>query len=210
MSLDVAVPSGGAHAQFAHAYGFENYSYFLPAEFYDGGVVEYSVNGGAGWTDAGGLIVAGAGYAGIIDNSFGNPIGGRPGFVGDSWGYTSTQLDLTPLAGLDVRLRFRIGTDDTTDFCDYGWFVDDVRVFECPASCLRLPRNGCLGCTADLLLVGGGGVSGVAQYVGCDSITAGNGFGVAGDGDLRLIAPTVVLSDGFFIDDGGALNVITQ
>lgn len=210
MTNDVRVPLVGAYLQFAHAFGFENYSYFLPAEFYDGGVVEYSVNGGAGWTDVGYLIVAGAEYGGVIDDTFGNPLGGRPGFVGDSWGYSSTQLDLTPLAGQDVRLRFRIGTDDTTDFCDYGWFVDDLRVFECPASCLRLPLSGCLGCAPEIVLSGGGGVSGMVRYVGCDRITAGAGFGVATDGDLRLIAPTVTLIDGFFIDAGGAFRVVTQ
>jgi hypothetical protein len=83
------------------------------------------------WSDAGGLISAGAAYGGTIDTCCLNPLGGRPAFVRDSFGYTATQLDLASLAGQNARFRFRIGTDFSFD--DYGWFVDDVRVYQCVA-----------------------------------------------------------------------------
>ena len=207
MALDVTIPAAGAFLQFAHSFGFENYSEFEPHEFYDGGVIEYSTNGGAGWTDAGALISAGTAYVSTIDDSFGNPLGGRLGFVGDSWGYTRTQFDLASLAGQSVRFRFRIGTDDTTDFCDYGWFVDDVRLFECPAACAALPKSGCLECSSGLVLAGGGAIDRTETHVGCDSITVGPDFGVGATGDVRLIAPEVDLRDGFFVEDGGRLEI---
>jgi hypothetical protein len=36
-------------------------------------------------------------------------------------------VNLSSLAGQHVRFRFRIGTDSS--FQDYGWFIDDVRVY---------------------------------------------------------------------------------
>ncbi len=210
MTADVAIPASGAYLQFRHSFGFENYSEFEPQEFYDGGVIELSTNAGGGWIEAGDLISAGIGYRGSIDANFGNPLGGRPGFVGDSRGYSSTQLDLTSLAGQSVRFRFRIGTDDTTDFCDYGWFVDDLRIFECPVSCLRQPVSGCLECEPALVLAGTGGVETIETYVGCDTITAGPDFGVGSGGDASLIAPVVILENGFFVDNDGRLTVVVE
>ena len=50
MARDVDIPAGSdAHLRFNHAYGFEDDSFGA----YDGGVLEYSTNGGASWTDAG-------------------------------------------------------------------------------------------------------------------------------------------------------------
>jgi Zn-dependent metalloprotease len=127
MASSVGVPAG-ARLQFNHSYGFENDD----VTFYDGGVIEYSTNGGSTWTDAGGLVTAGAGYGGVVSPDFTNPLGGRNAFVGESWGYTASQLNLASLAGQNVRFRFRIGTDDAFD--DYGWFIDDVRIYTCAAA----------------------------------------------------------------------------
>ena len=44
-------------------------------------------------------------------------------------GYISSRANLSSLAGQNVRFRFRIGTDSAFD--DYGWFIDDVRVYTC-------------------------------------------------------------------------------
>src|SRR5262249_38501586 len=111
--------------QFNHSYGFED-DIFLN---YDGGVIEFSTNGGSSWSDAGGLISAGATYGGAISSCCSNPLAGRNAFVKDSFGYTASQLDLTSLAGQNVRFRFRIGTDQAID--DYGWFIDDIRIYRC-------------------------------------------------------------------------------
>jgi hypothetical protein len=56
-------------------------------------------------------------------------LGGRNAFVAESWGYRSTRLDLTALAGQNFRFRFRIGTDESVS--NLGWIVDDVRIYTC-------------------------------------------------------------------------------
>jgi bacillolysin len=116
------------YLRFNHAYGFEDgYDESGNYHTYDGGVLEYSANGST-WQDAGSLITDN-GYSGTIDSGSGNPLGGRPGFVGESNGYISSRVDLSSLAGPSVRFRFRIGEDQNGG--DYGWFVDDVRVYTC-------------------------------------------------------------------------------
>ena len=98
---------------FRQSHGFEN---FLSLDFYDGGQILYSTNGGANWNDAGSLISA-----------------GQSAFVADSWGYTATKLDLSSLGGGSFGYQFTIFTDSSVD--EYGWFVDDVRIYTC-ATCL--------------------------------------------------------------------------
>jgi len=122
MTNNVTIPSG-AYLHFKHAYNFE-------APNYDGGVIEYSIGGGA-WTDAGALILNN-GYNGTIPTLYSNPLGGRNAFVGRSNGYISTRVNLATLSGQNVRFRFRIGTD--TSGWAYGWFIDDIRIYTCVAS----------------------------------------------------------------------------
>ena len=124
MRVDVAIPEGDVRMQFNHSYGFENYG----TTCYDGGVLEYSTNAGSTWFDAGSLITAGAKYGGTISTGTGNPLGGKSAFVQDSYGYTASQLTLTNLAGRNVRFRFRLGTDSSVG--DYGWFIDDIRIYQ--------------------------------------------------------------------------------
>jgi len=59
------------------------------------------------------------------------PLKGRQAFGGESNGYFSSRLDLSSLAGQNVRFRFRIGTDSA--YGAYGWFIDDVRIYTCGA-----------------------------------------------------------------------------
>ncbi len=124
MTATVTVPSG-ARLYFDHAFEFEN-----GFDTYDGGVLEYSTDGTT-WLDAGTLIDAGQRYNGFISDDWGNPLGGRPGFVAASYGYTGTRLNLGPLAGQNVRFRFRIGADSSVG--SLGWVVDNVRVYTCSA-----------------------------------------------------------------------------
>lgn len=47
-----------------------------------------------------------------------------------SHGYIATKLDLSSLAGQNIRFRFRIGASGLgVPF--YGWFVDDFRIYTC-------------------------------------------------------------------------------
>jgi len=117
----VMVPAG-AYLHFAHAFGLET-----PDR--DGGVVEYSTNGGASWNDAGPLMDAG-GYRGPIAAGLGNPLAGRPAFIGVSHGYVSTRVNLASLAGQNVRFRWRLGID-AAGYGELGWVVDDVRLYQC-------------------------------------------------------------------------------
>jgi bacillolysin len=112
---------------FRHAHRFDNDG----TNFYDGGIVEYQVNGGS-WLDARTLITHNGYGSKPIFNGFGssdNPLRNRLAFVGYSPGYFTTRIDFSSLAGQSVRFRFRTGTDAFVS--DYGWFIDDVRLFSC-------------------------------------------------------------------------------
>ncbi len=118
MTNPITLP-GGAFLHFRHAYRFEF--------GYDGGVVEYQVGAGS-WTDAK-LLPTENGYDAILSNSYSNPLANRSAFTGQSHGYISTRYGLSSLAGQSVRFRFRIGTDSSV--ADFGWFLDDIRIYTC-------------------------------------------------------------------------------
>ncbi len=127
MVRNVTIPAG-AFLTFKHSFEFESSNYIAPtAVFYDGGVLEYSINNSTTWTDAGALITTN-GYKGQVDSST-NVLNTRSAFVGSTSGYISSKVDLSTLAGSPVRFRFRIGTDSVGD--NYGWYIDDVRIYKC-------------------------------------------------------------------------------
>ncbi len=119
----VTVPAN-AYLHFSHSFDFDQWA----GTYYDGGVLEYSTNGGSTWQDATALIVNN-GYNGTITSGYGNPLSGRQAFVGTSHGYISTRLNLSSLAGQTVTFRWRLGLDDS--FYVMGWWVDDVRIYTC-------------------------------------------------------------------------------
>jgi bacillolysin len=128
MTRDMAVPTGTPfYFRFNHAYGFE----YDSGAAYDGGVVEYSANGGT-WTDMSTLPVINS-YTGPIAvlsvPADRNPLAGRTAFVRESNGYISTRVDLSSLAGQNVRFRFRSGSDSSVGY--WGWFIDDVAGYTC-------------------------------------------------------------------------------
>jgi hypothetical protein len=123
MSNPVTVLDSG-FLRFNHSYGFDD----DPIDTYDGGVVEYSTDGGATWNDAGGLFDSG-GYNGTISSLDTNPLAGRSAFVAESNGMGSSRANLAPLAGQNVKFRFREATDSIVN--DFGWFIDDVSVYAC-------------------------------------------------------------------------------
>ena len=140
MVNSVLVPSN-AFLHFAHAYGFEGPDY-------DGGVVEYSINGGSTWSDAGSLFEAN-GYDGAINTGFSNPLAGRQAFIDDSHGYISSRLNLSSLAGRNIRFRWRMALDEIV--YDEGWFLDDVRIYTCgtppPAAATLVSPSGSMSGT---------------------------------------------------------------
>jgi hypothetical protein len=136
----ITIPAG-AYLHFSQAYGFEDIYGFGT---FDGGVLGYSTNGGSTWLDAGPLFVNN-GYNGTIDPNYDNPLRGRPAFVGDSHGYISSRLNLSSLAGKSVLFSWRMGLD--TGGNDFGWWVDDVRIYTCgsttgtPTATVTPPRT---------------------------------------------------------------------
>ena len=187
--ITVAVPGGQPYLHFRHAFAFE------PPD-YDGGVVEYSTNGGATWQDAGGLIQTGKTYNGTVNNLFGNPLGGNAAYVFFSNGYVSTRLDLSSLAGQTVRFRWRVGTDNGFDWL--GWLLDDVRVYTCVVS------NGTLGFGNTNFSIGESDGSatitvirtnGSAGAVTVDYTTASGGSATAGV-DYTTTSGTLTWADG--------------
>jgi Zn-dependent metalloprotease len=128
------VPSNG-YLWFAQAYDFETgYDLNDPTlRYYDGGVLEYSTNGGGTWVDAGPLFDTN-GYNAKINNKmyngrYINNLHGRSAFVGSSHGYISSRLNLSTLAGKSVSFRWRMGLD--INGTSWGWWLDNVKVFNC-------------------------------------------------------------------------------
>jgi bacillolysin len=119
MNASVALPAS-AYLHFAHAYGFQGPNI-------DGGVLEYSTNNGAAWNSAASLLDFN-GYDGTLAAS-NNPLAGQSAFLDDSHGYISSRVNLASLAGQSVRFRWRMGLNSTT--YDWGWWVDDVRIYNC-------------------------------------------------------------------------------
>ena len=70
------------------------------------------------------------GYNGALVGGGENPLAGQSAFVGSSRGYVSSRANLLALAGQSVRFRFRMGEDEVGG-TDYGWFIDDVRLYTC-------------------------------------------------------------------------------
>jgi Zn-dependent metalloprotease len=126
MKANVALPSGSQpYLHITHAFGFEDPDY-------DGGWIQLSDDGGSSWHEITDDFQAGRDYNGWINSEIGNgdnPHTGQRAFVGDSHGYVSSRYDLSGFAGDDIRLRFRTSTDSY--FFDWGWFIDQVRIYTC-------------------------------------------------------------------------------
>lgn len=107
---------------FQHKHSFEASG----GTFWDGGVIEYSIDDGATWQDV--STVAAPGYTGALTDQAGNPLANRQAYSGNnpSWPAPDTvTLDFgTQLAGKQFRLRFRIGTDAGTGAP--GWTIDEI------------------------------------------------------------------------------------
>ncbi|MGZ4739645.1 MAG: M4 family metallopeptidase, partial [Ilumatobacteraceae bacterium] len=127
-TFTISVPAGATFLRFDHSYQFDSDA----AHFYDGGVVEYSTDGGSNWADA--VALPGPtvnGYDGLLENVYGNPLGNRLAFSGASPGYQTTRINLSTLSGRTVKLRFRLGSDNSV--ASVGWFIDDVVAYTCAA-----------------------------------------------------------------------------
>jgi hypothetical protein len=124
-------PAMMAHAtdaftvSFAHAYEFE-----MDTTVWDGGVIEISKDDGATWADIATLGVTPDYETVAITGQSNNPLAGRLAYSGTNAAYPATDnvtFDFgTQFAGMSVKLRFRIGTDEA--FGTAGWTIDDFAV----------------------------------------------------------------------------------
>jgi hypothetical protein len=91
-------------------------------------VLEIKIGAGA-FTDilaAGGSFAAN-GYTRTISSGFGNPLGGRQAWSGNSGGFVMTRVNLpAAAAGQTVQFRWRCGSDNNNALS--GWRIDSVNI----------------------------------------------------------------------------------
>ncbi len=59
-------------------------------------------------------------------------LAGDKAFSGFSGGWTSSRINLSSLAGKQVKFRFRLGTDFNGAYD--SWILDDIRIYTCMTS----------------------------------------------------------------------------
>ena len=126
-SPPIPITTPFAQLVFMHSYDME--------EQYDGGVLEIAYNNGPfnDILDAGGTFVA-SGYNDFLDPDFNNPLAEREAWTGNSGGFITTVVNLpVTAAGQNVRLRWRLGSDESVGMT--GWNVDTVTVSDGYACC---------------------------------------------------------------------------
>ena len=134
ISTSFAVPTAQpSYLRFNHAYVFEWYDAGggFPAFYPDGGTVLVQTLSGTTWTTRNVTWENGPTKSlnGTTTKVFG----------GDSHGYGSSRINLTPLAGQTTRLVFRVSGDE--DLAGYGWWIDDMRLFTCPNTYASVPAT---------------------------------------------------------------------
>jgi Putative Ig domain/Bacterial Ig domain len=125
VSPPITLPAGPAQLIFRNNYDLEAGP---GSTAYDGGVLEIKVgtNGFADIVAAGGSFVSG-GYTHTISGSFGNALGGRQAWSGDSGGFITTFANLPVTAENQViQLRWRCGTDNGNG--NSGWRIDSIGI----------------------------------------------------------------------------------
>src|SRR5262249_25373592 len=130
ISPSFVTPSTDAQVTFRHSYNSE-----IP---WDGGVLEFSINGGP-FTDV--LDLASTfetgGYAIALnrtadDNT--NPLQASAAWTGNPGGFITTTANIPAAAGDNVRLRFRAGSDSSTTVTNNHWRIDSIVVAAFPCA----------------------------------------------------------------------------
>jgi hypothetical protein len=121
----MAVGAGPLTVALKHRFSFEA-SAGESAPFYDGGVVQASVDGGASWTDVDiGLVSA------ALSDCCGNPYAGKRAFVAQSAGYPAfvdTTLDLGTAYANQARFKLRFGVATDESVTRDGWDIDRIAI----------------------------------------------------------------------------------
>src|SRR5262249_6121720 len=130
ISPSFVTPSTDAQVTFRHSYNSE-----IP---WDGGVLEFSINGGP-FTDV--LDLASTfetgGYAIALNRTADgntNALQARAAWTGNSGGFITTTANIPAAAGDNIRLRFRAGSDSSTTVTNNHWRIDSIVVAAFPCA----------------------------------------------------------------------------
>ena len=127
-SLSVSIVGCCPQLTFRHNFNLEA-SETDPNVGFDGGVLEFSTDGGNTFQDIltnGGSFVMG-GYNRTIATDRGSPIAGRQAWSGNSQGFMTTVVNVPAFAGL--TLRWRMASDNSGS--GEGWRVDTMHLTWC-------------------------------------------------------------------------------
>ncbi len=122
-SPQLAVGSGPLTITLNHRHAFETDA----NEFYDGGVIQASIDGGVTWTD---VDAAAAGYStGALSACCGNPLAGKRGYLHNSALFPNFRdqvinFGTTYANQANFRLRFGVATDAASN--GLGWDINTV------------------------------------------------------------------------------------
>lgn len=136
MTNGVVVPAN-AYLHFHHMYAWEY-------DGWDGGVVQYSTDGGTTWTTFSNGLIEGEQYPGRATAESSVPFANQFAYTGDSFGAGSSRINLSSLVGQTVKIRFYAASDEGYSYGDPdGWWIDDVRIYSCaPETGTDLLTNG--------------------------------------------------------------------
>jgi uncharacterized protein (TIGR03382 family) len=132
-SPELTAGTGPVTVSFTHRFSFEfaPAAGTTPAQAFDGGVIEYTTDGGDTWKDVSEISPPGYNQTltpGTAAQPSDNPLAGRMAFGNTNAAYPGTDtvtLDFgTQLSGQQFQLRFRIGSDTNTG--GPGWEIDNV------------------------------------------------------------------------------------
>lgn len=141
---------------FRHRMDFETTTSAGKSTYFDGGVLQYSLNGSDPWKSAASFFSGGLGYTGTINSAHSNPLKGQSAFVGLKGDYVSSRYNISSLAGHNVWFRWVVGTDNqSAGTGNGGWDLDAVRIYNCVVATskpvLVAPANGTLMASNPLL-----------------------------------------------------------
>jgi uncharacterized protein (TIGR03437 family) len=108
---------------FWHTYAFEG----TVAQGYDGGTLEYTIDGGTNWMVVPDAAFTAGGFNGTINSNFSNPLAGKRAWVAGTIGaMTQVTVNLSSFNGQTLKLRWHEGDDSSAQAT--GWYVDSVTI----------------------------------------------------------------------------------
>jgi parallel beta-helix repeat protein len=185
-------------------------------DYWDGGIVQISTDGGATWTQ----LTPVGGYPYTYTNN--SCIGSIPNYGGLTAGWVQAQFDLSAYAGDVVILRWMFGSDTSVQYA--GWYIDDVAIsypvfyVDAASTCIRVtPTGGAVNDGAKKLTGASYDVYATVQSAGTlpadITINATDGLGWASSTSVTGLAPNtcqeVLFPDLWIGGTAGVQNTMT-